>query len=86
MNISRNDLLQVAKKMNIKKADAIIDQVHAAVSKWNEFAKQTNVKKDLKELRYVFWIVSVKRVKPLLPEALSSINVFVSCVKRTTIN
>jgi serine/threonine-protein kinase HipA len=49
MNISRNDLLDVAKKMNIKKADAIIDQVHAAVKKWNEFAKQTNVKKDLKE-------------------------------------
>jgi serine/threonine-protein kinase HipA len=49
MNISRNDLLDVAKKMNIKKADAIIDQVYAAVSKWNEFAKQTNVKKDLKE-------------------------------------
>ena len=49
MNISRDDLLEVAKKMNIKKADAIIDQVHAAVSKWNEFAKQTNVKKDLKE-------------------------------------
>jgi serine/threonine-protein kinase HipA len=49
MNISRNDLLDVAKKMNIKKADAIIDQVYAAVSKWNEFAEQTNVKKDLKE-------------------------------------
>ena len=49
MNISRNDLLQVAKKMNIKKADAIIDQVHAAVKKWNEFADQTNVKKELKE-------------------------------------
>jgi serine/threonine-protein kinase HipA len=49
MNISRNDLLEVAKKMNIKKADAIIDQVNAAVSKWNEFAEQTNVKKDLKE-------------------------------------
>jgi serine/threonine-protein kinase HipA len=49
MNISRNDLLQVAKKMNIKKADAIIDQVHAAVKKWNEFADETNVKKELKE-------------------------------------
>ncbi len=49
INISRNDLLQVAKKMNIKKADAIIDQVHAAVKKWNEFADQTNVKKELKE-------------------------------------
>jgi serine/threonine-protein kinase HipA len=49
MDITRNDLLQVAKKMNIKKADTIIEQVHAAVSKWNDFAAQTGVKKELKE-------------------------------------
>lgn len=49
MDIARNDLLQVAKKMNIKKADSIIEQVHVAVSKWNDFAAQTGVKKDLKE-------------------------------------
>ena len=48
-NITRNDLLQVAQKMNIKKADAIINKVHQAVSKWDEFAIQTKVKKDLKE-------------------------------------
>ena len=48
-NITRNDLLQVAKKMNIKKADAIINHVHEAVGKWDEFAIQTKVKKDLKE-------------------------------------
>ena len=48
-DINRNDLLQVARKMNIKKADTIIDQVHAAVGKWNEFANQTNVQKDLRE-------------------------------------
>ena len=35
--------------MNIKKADIIIDQVQAAVGRWNEFAEQTKVKKDLKE-------------------------------------
>jgi hypothetical protein len=35
--------------MNIKKADTIIEQVHSAVSKWNDFAAQTGVKKDLKE-------------------------------------
>ena len=49
MDITRKDLLQVAKKMNIKKADGIIDQVNAAVGKWNEFAEQTKVKKELKE-------------------------------------
>lgn len=48
-HITRNDLLQVAQKMNIKKADAIINQVRDAVSKWDEFALQTEVKKDLKE-------------------------------------
>ena len=48
-NITRYDLLQVAQKMNIKKADAIINQVQEAVSKWDEFAIQTKVKKDLKE-------------------------------------
>lgn len=49
INIIRNDLLQVAKKMNIKKVDVIIDQVNAAVGKWNEFAEQTKVKKELKD-------------------------------------
>ena len=32
--------------MNIKKADTIIKQVNAAVSKWNDFAAQINVKAD----------------------------------------
>ncbi len=48
-NITRDDLLQVAKKMNIKKADAIINQVLAAVSKWGTCANETSVTKDLKE-------------------------------------
>jgi serine/threonine-protein kinase HipA len=48
-NITRNDLLEVAKKMNIKKADAIINQVSEAVSNWSEFAQQTNVNTELKE-------------------------------------
>jgi len=49
MNITRDDLLQVAHKMNIKKAHLIIDQVRFAISRWNDFATQTNVKKELKE-------------------------------------
>lgn len=48
-NITRDDLLQVARNMNIKKAEAIIHQVHAVVSKWNDFAAQTNVKADLRD-------------------------------------
>jgi serine/threonine-protein kinase HipA len=48
-NITRDDLLEVAKNMNIKKADTIISQVNAVVSRWNDFAAQTNVKADLRD-------------------------------------
>jgi serine/threonine-protein kinase HipA len=48
-NITKDDLLQVAKNMNIKKADAIIKEVNTVVSQWNDFAKQTNVHTELKD-------------------------------------
>ena len=48
-NITRDDLLEVAKNMNIKKAGGIISQVNAVVSRWHNFAAQTNVKSDLKD-------------------------------------
>lgn len=48
-NITRDDLLAIAKNMNIKKAGAIISQVNAVVSRWNDFATQVNVKADLKD-------------------------------------
>ena len=38
--ITRDDLLTVAKAMNIKKAAAIIDEVKAGVKKWKTFAKK----------------------------------------------
>jgi serine/threonine-protein kinase HipA len=47
-NIIREDLLTVAKKMNIKKAATIINQVKEVVSKWDSFAQSTNVREDLK--------------------------------------
>jgi serine/threonine-protein kinase HipA len=49
MNITHDDLLEVAQKMNIKKAPSIIDQVSLAIKKWPDFAAQTNVKKELRE-------------------------------------
>lgn len=49
-NITRDDLLVVAKNMNIKKADAIIRQVNSVVSRWNDFAVQTNVRSDLRDV------------------------------------
>lgn len=48
-HITRDDLLEVAKNMNIKKADAIINQVKNVVGRWNDFAAQTNVKNDVRD-------------------------------------
>ena len=43
LDISRADLLAVAKEMNIKKADVIIDEVVAGVKKWKTFAKKAEM-------------------------------------------
>lgn len=48
-NITRTDLLSVAKQMNIKKAEAIIDTVIEVVGNWNSYAKQTKVAPKLRE-------------------------------------
>jgi serine/threonine-protein kinase HipA len=48
-HITRDDLLEVAKQINIKKAAAIIDQVKSAVSRWNDFAAQTHVNTSLRD-------------------------------------
>lgn len=42
-NISRDDLLAVAKTMNIKKANQIIGQINETVQKWPEYAETTKV-------------------------------------------
>lgn len=42
-DITRADLLAVAKDMNIKKAEAIIDEVLAGVKSWKKWAKQAGV-------------------------------------------
>lgn len=42
-DITRTDLLAVAKDMNIKKAEAIIDEVLAGVKSWRKWAKQAGV-------------------------------------------
>jgi len=48
MDITRQDLLSVAKGMNIKKAAQIIDQIVEIVSKWKEYAEKVDVNDDLK--------------------------------------
>lgn len=48
-NITKRDLLTVAKSMNIKKADRIINEIDSSVSKWLEFAEQLNINAKLKD-------------------------------------
>jgi serine/threonine-protein kinase HipA len=42
-NIKRNDFLAVAKQMNIKKADYIIDNINEVVRNWQTYATKENV-------------------------------------------
>ena len=46
-DFTRADLLKVAKSMNIKKADRIIDEIIETVKRWKEFACETGVGKEL---------------------------------------
>jgi serine/threonine-protein kinase HipA len=48
-NISKTDLLEVAKQMNIKKAETIIKNISEVVSNWNQYASITKVDKKLKQ-------------------------------------
>ncbi len=41
--ITHEDLLEVGKQMNVKKAPSIIQQISEIVVKWHEFAEQVNV-------------------------------------------
>jgi serine/threonine-protein kinase HipA len=47
-DITRNDLLNVATQMNIKKADQIISDIQNVISNWNEYAEQQGVNEELK--------------------------------------
>lgn len=47
--ITREDLLSVAKQMNIKKAETIVNQVKEAVGNWYDYAEKVNVESSLKE-------------------------------------
>lgn len=46
-DISRDDLLQIASSMSIKKANAIVEQINDTVKKWTYFAEEVNVEKEL---------------------------------------
>ena len=42
-NFTRNDFITLAKQMNIKKAESIINHIYVISQDWNKYAKQTNV-------------------------------------------
>lgn len=46
-DISRDDLLAVAKNVNIKHAGEIIEQVKDGVSKWSTFATEQGIPQDM---------------------------------------
>jgi len=48
-DITRNDLLVVAKAMNVKKADNIVTQVSEVVNNWPVYAAKVNLEQPLKE-------------------------------------
>lgn len=47
-DITKDDLLTVAKSMNIKKAEYIITDISKKVAAWDDYANQVNVKEELK--------------------------------------
>lgn len=51
-NITKDDLLTVAKSMNIKKATEIIQQTNDTVRRWKTFAQETKVEPKLREAIY----------------------------------
>ncbi|MDP3432363.1 MAG: type II toxin-antitoxin system HipA family toxin [Bacteroidota bacterium] len=47
--ITRDDLLEVGRQMNVKKAPVIVVQISEIVARWPEYAKQTNAEPELRE-------------------------------------
>ena len=46
-DITREDLLAIAKNVNIRKANEIIEQVKGGVAKWNRLATEYGVPQDM---------------------------------------
>jgi len=46
-DFKRDDLLELARRMNIKKADQIISEIQEIINHWPVYAQQTGVKNDL---------------------------------------
>lgn len=48
-NITRDDLLEVGRRINVKKAPAIVKQISEIVAKWHEYAEQVKVEVKLRD-------------------------------------
>ena len=48
-SFSKDDFLMVAKKMNIKKAVHILDEVSSAIAQWDRFANEVTVDTNLRQ-------------------------------------
>lgn len=48
-DITKSDLMSVAKQMNVKKADKIITQISDVVGRWSKYAEQVSVDKKLRD-------------------------------------
>lgn len=58
INITRADLLAVAKTMNIKKSAPMLDRVKDVVSNWDQYARETGVSPKLrKAIGQTLWLV-----------------------------
>jgi len=49
LNITKDDLMTIAKDNNLKKGGKIIDDINSVVKSWDRYAKQAEVRNDLKE-------------------------------------
>jgi serine/threonine-protein kinase HipA len=58
-DITRDDMLAVAKSMNIKKANSIISEIDDIVSSWNRYAESANVNSELRDKIYQTLVVGV---------------------------
>ena len=56
--INRNDILALAKNMNIKKANEKIDKIIDVVSNWNSFAKKAKV--NTEQIRFINSVLELK--------------------------
>ena len=47
LNISKNDLMKIARENNIKKGEKIIGQINSVIKSWNSYALQAKVRADI---------------------------------------